>query len=286
MRILILGSSGLLGTNLNKELTKNFTVFNHTNTKESPYQANLVDYISASKLINSIKPNYIINLTAITDVNKCQKDSDLAYRVHCKIPANITKAIANLNEEIKVIHISTDQVYDKNYSREDEVILRNTYALTKYFGEKEFELDKTIVLRTNFFGGDTETRTSFTGWINNISNNEEFNGFQNIYFNPLHISTLVEVIQKITTNFKPGIYNLGSHDGLSKYEFIVNYLERIGKNTDICKPSMYTDTGYPRPNEMIMDVTKFEKVFDMTLPKLKDEISKEAEYFLRNKNEF
>lgn len=287
MKVLILGSSGLLGTNLKKKLknSKSLEVFCHTNTIKSNYMADLSKPNETTKLLNQIKPDFLINLIAITDVNLCQIDNNLAHRTHCVIPENIVKCISDLKLNTKIIHISTDQVYDANNSKESDIILRNVYALTKYYGEEAISGNNTLILRTNFFGGDTNNKSSFTGWINSISNEPSFMGFENIHFNPLHISTLTEILEFLIFNFKPGLFNLGSHSGMTKYSFIKKYLEKISKNTDICRPSMYNNENFPRPKEMIMNLDSFEKTFNISLPILEDEINKEANLYISKNKE-
>ena len=71
---------------------------------------------------------------------------------------------------------------------------------------------KSVILRTNFVGKQSKLRKlSFTDWIYLTSLKKKINGFKNIYFNPLHTSSLCKVIEKII-NYKNiyGIFNAGS----------------------------------------------------------------------------
>ena len=88
------------------------------------------------------------------------------------------------------------------------------------------------------------------------------------------MDTLIEMILHVIENFKPGIYNLGSRKGMSKYEFAHKLIVNIDqKDLSLNKISVEDmDFNAIRPKGMMMDVSKFENCFGVTLPTLESEI--------------
>ena len=84
------------------------------------------------KKIKSSKVNFAINLIALTNVDQCEKNPVKADFLNNKLAKKIAIMMSKLS--IKLIHISTDQVFDgkKNiYNEKDKVKPINSYGLTK-----------------------------------------------------------------------------------------------------------------------------------------------------------
>ena len=83
--------------------------------------------------------------------------------------------------------------------------------------------NKALIFRTNFFGKSISKNKSFTDWIfRSFKMKKKIYLFDDVYFNPLRIDTIVNIISKIVNKRKyksSGIYNLGTKDALYKNEF-------------------------------------------------------------------
>lgn len=107
MNVLITGAKGQLGLEIGSRLfeRKDASVFL---TDEAELDITSIDDVM--KTVRKIEPSVIINRTAYTAVNKCETEIDTAYRVNAIGPRNL--AIASLETKAKLIHISTDYVFD------------------------------------------------------------------------------------------------------------------------------------------------------------------------------
>jgi dTDP-4-dehydrorhamnose reductase len=283
MKIMILGGTGMLGLSLQNSLLQKYkNVFIHGNKSQNDFSADITDPIVTDKFLTQHKPNIIINLIALTNVDFCEKNPNLAYQINTKTVQNITNWIISKNYTCKLIHLSTDQIYDLqigSLNREDDISLKNYYAFSKYASELEAERCGAIILRTNFFGKSLHiSRESFSDWIlRAIKNNDKINLFNDIFFSPLSIGTLCNLISTIMIRDVSGTFNLGSKEGLSKSEFAfrmakeLNYLPN--KWTEASSVNNQNLIAY-RPKNMMMEYTKFEQSFNINLPILKDEIKK------------
>ena len=133
MKILLLGSKGQLGSELNNSLKKLGEVI-PTDRKK----LNLEDLDKISPFIEKIKPSIIINASAYTNVEEAEEQADISSIVNFKAVETLAKVAKKLN--ILFIHFSTDYVFDgtKNepYLEDDLPCPLNVYGKTKLDGEK------------------------------------------------------------------------------------------------------------------------------------------------------
>lgn len=275
-RILILGASGLLGTSLTESLKEQgyelYTV--SKSAKYTDFCFDITNKAEFDNVINVTKPDFILNLTAITDVDWCESNVEEAYKVH----VSICNYLAYYSQKYgtKIIHISTDSLYDKKNSEEDFVSPKNVYALTKLMGEMALETSDATILRTNFFGRSKVCkRNSLTDVMyDSVKKGKRLILFEDVYFSPLSINTLCKLIDVVINNWHPGLYNLGSKNGLSKSNFILSFFEECNltvENYEI-KSIDSLDLSAKRPKDMRMNCNKFEKTYNLVLPDLINEI--------------
>ena len=275
-KILILGGCGLLGKPLTNYLkANNFDVVTVAkNSQEADYNLDVTDEGALFSLLMKVSPDLIINLVAITSVEFCEYNLHVAYKMHVELNDNLNTYCKNSNA--RILHVSTDHFYDANNSTEIEICPKNVYALTKLMGEKSFSTANAVIIRTNFFGkSQTTGRLSLTDVMYRQSiESEKLNLFDDVYFSPLSISSLSKYIVHIINNWIPGIYNLGSKEGLSKKNFVVRFLNSCGLKNINYKSVSVSDSNLKvaRPKDMRMDVTLFENTFNCKLPLLTSEI--------------
>lgn len=278
-KILILGAKGMLGTVLSAKLAKNpgLQVMTHSQTASADFGGDLSSADSVQELLLKAKADVCINAMALTDVNLSETDKQKAHQLNVAPAQNLVKAILKNSLSTRLIQISTDHMYDQNDSREHDVKIVNNYALTKYVADEITQLIGAVVLRTNFFGPSRSTKKSFSDWIiENLQQGKTLQGFDDVYFGPLHIETLCQEIERVVFNFHPGIYNLGSREGMTKYHFMVKLADHKKLPTAQISPVVYASAAIPipRPRDMRMSVEKYEKTYKTKLPTLLEEIHK------------
>jgi len=150
LRILITGSKGQLGQEFNrlKSSSKHEFLFTDLN------QLNICSIDSINSYMSDIKVDCIINCAAYTDVRKAEIEREKAFDVNSNGVKNLVAYCEENN--IKLIHFSTDYVYNSNNSKpinEEEFIdPQNYYGISKREGEKHIENSKneSIVIRTSW----------------------------------------------------------------------------------------------------------------------------------------
>lgn len=283
-KILITGSTGLLGSRLVFFLKNlNFKVFTHgRNTTECDFDFDLEDFSLFDLLLKKTSPDIIINLVALTNVDECEENPSLAFRSNCLTAYNLVSSIKKNHNKFFTIHISTDHIYDNSIlSKENDINIKNMYAYTKYFADLTISNIPSAIIRTNFFGKSYSKKNSFSDWIyKSLKEGESIHLIEDIFFSPISITTLNEMILKIIEFKTIGIFNVGSRDGMSKYNFGVQFSKLNKLPYKKIQKISFKDAQfykYNRPIDMRMNVDKFEKNFNITMPSLEYEIQRASE---------
>ncbi len=286
IRILVLGAGGLLGSELVPFLMRNgHEIITHGRTS-GDYKFSLDDLNTTKKNLDCIEPDVIINLVGLTDVDRCEVDPNQAYLDNVRTVENIATCINSSSYKCHLVHISTDQVYDgQGEQEEQDVKLKNYYAFSKYAGELAAISTKGTVLRTNFFGrSKCKTRISLSDWLYNaLTRQDKIQVFNDVHFSPLSMGSLSKLIEFSAVNKLTGIFNLGSHGGLSKADFAFAFAHEfnlpVNSMTRI-ETDKVTFLKTYRPKDMRMNCSKFETLTSIQLPSLIDEIKTVAKDYL------
>ena len=123
----------------------------------------------------------------------------------------------------------------------------------------------------------SNNRKSFTDNIINIlKNHGELNLFEDAFFSPLHVEDIAYYINQIILKKIYGTYNLGSRNGMSKKDFIIEMSNHLGlslnKTNSIKSSNIKSRTN--RTLDLRLNVTKIEKVMGLKMPNLIDSIKK------------
>src|SRR5271167_27881 len=276
--VLVTGARGLLGSSLVPYLkTAGNRVICVSREPGTDVCADLASRSEALRCLSSAKPDTIINLAALTDVDACERDRNSAYIANVSIVENIVASMRAAAPGSHLLQISTDQIYDgPGPHTETDITLTNAYAESKYQGEIAAAAAPSTVLRTNFFGPSRcPSRASFSDWLlASLRSLNPITVFDDILFSPLSISSLVALIAMVASRRQTGIFNLGSMHGMSKADFAFALADVFHAPTGTMKrgfSSSRSQYAY-RPKDMRMDSTLFERTFSVNLPPLLQEI--------------
>ena len=159
-KILVTGCNGQLGRAINKEYRNYAVELINTDVVagDGVVACDITSIDHVMELVEEKKPDVIINCAAHTNVDKCEEQWDLAYKINAIGPRNLS--IAARETGAKLIHVSTDYVFEGNgtrpYTEFDTPNPVSAYGKTKYEGEKFVKdfADRYFILRTAWLYGD------------------------------------------------------------------------------------------------------------------------------------
>ncbi len=281
MKILVLGASGMLGSRLVPHLTdQGHEVLTAGRNHTGGIQIDLQDQAATLAVAGGICPDVAINLVGMTDVERCESHPQEAWQANVRSVENIANACTKAGTHL--VHLSTDQVYDSTPAcLEANACPGNHYAITKYAGELAALRAGATVLRTNFFGFSPHaTRRSLTDWIfSALREDRPIQVFEDVRFSPLDMGTLCSVITEVIKYRHSGVFNLGSHEGMSKADFAFAFARALGLSSAGFSRVNAEQSGLLkawRPKDMCMDSRHFEATFKLRLPTLQTEIETSA----------
>jgi len=275
--ILVTGSDGQLGSiqNFSSDYENNY-FFTCKGELDITKKEELKSFIEKNDI------NIIINCAAYTAVDKAEDDEKLVDAINHKAVKNLAKTAKEKN--IKLIHVSTDYVFDgKNYKPYDEEALTNPqsiYGRTKLDGEKsmiDINPANSIIIRTSWVYSNHGSNFVKT-MLKLGKQKEELNVVFDQVGTPTYAGdlakTILDIIPKIQ-NSTLKIYHYSNEGVTSWYDFA----KEIMKMAKIdCKINPIQTSQYPtpakRPYYSLLNKAKIKKEFNMTIPFWKDSLEK------------
>ena len=269
-KILLTGSSGILGNTILSKLSDNYIFLslknqNEINQKYNQIKTKKLNFKYLRKIIIGFKPDTIIHAAANTNIEDCQSNKKKCKKVNFELTRNLVK-ISKLHN-IKFIFISTDQVYNRklHQNENDKIKSFNYYTETKILSENfiKSNLKNYAILRTNFFGRSIALKKSFSDFIiSSLKNLKKIFLFDDVYFNPINIDNLTRIIEIIINNQINGVFNIGVTQGLSKYQFGIKIAKKLNLNPNLIIKDNFLNRKdlSNRPLDMRMDVSKIKKI--------------------------
>ena len=276
MKILITGAFGQLGNSLKNFLSINDEVFRtglNIPTGGKGLQLNIVDKIMLKDIISSTSPDVIINLAALTNVDFCESNPEIAKEVNTNGVQNLVDVFSG-----KIIHLSTDYVFDGlkgPYKEEDQINPISVYGKTKYDAEK-IVLDKNnnLVLRANvLYDMLGNNKASFLNWVvNNLKNKNSIQVVNDQFNNPTWTESIAEILVNCLNKNMSGLYHWGDQDYLSRYDFAIKIAESYNLKSDLIKQISTSQLKQvaPRPLNGGLDQSKLKKYLNIIPPSIND----------------
>jgi len=277
-RILITGVNGLLGINLAQETMAEHDIVGVDRGKlvNAPFKilkADLLDYGAVDLMLDTARPDWMINCAALANLEACENAPDLARRLNIDLPAQMAKACKA--RDIHFVHISTDAVFDGKlnsfYKEEDETNPLGVYAQTKLDGERAVlaENPNVIVTRVNFYGWSlTGQRSLAEFFFHNLANNKGMSGFTDVKFCPMLANDTARTLIKMLRKGLSGLYHLVGPQAMSKYQFGVEIARKFRlREGEISPKSINTSSlSARRSNNLCLSINKLSTDLDEALP--------------------
>lgn len=274
-RLLVTGASGLLGSNLALHAAAHHTVVGVTNQHplaQAPFdtvQADLLAPGAVARVLDEAQPDWVVHCAALADIDACERKPELAHKLNTELPGELARETARRN--LRFVHISTDAVFDGSkapYKETDAPNPLSVYAKTKRMAELAVKAahPQWLILRPNLFGWSPNGAHSLAEFFyNKLAAGEAVNGFTDRLFSPLHVGYLSEMILELLSANAHGIFNAGSGDSLSKYDFGVMIAREFNYDEQLVRP-VHAESSAPRSADLRLNVNRLSQALGRRLP--------------------
>lgn len=273
-KVLVTGGNGQLGQcirSISNDLKNIELVFTDVNELNICNLEELKDFLAYNSF------DYLINCAAYTAVDKAEQEKTMARELNAEAVKNI--AIAAAENQVKIIHISTDYVFDgktyKPYRETDFAVPESHYGQTKLLGEKylmEYQ-PKSIIIRTAWLY--SEFGNNFVKTMIKLGQErDQLRIVADQVGTPTYAVDLAESILTIITkidnkvkSFIPGIYHYSNEGVCSWYDFTLNIHQMMGIECKVSPiESIEYPTAAPRPYYSVLNKNKIKTTYKLNIP--------------------
>ena len=275
--IWLIGNKGMLGNDVEKLLKERGLTY-----WASDKEVDISDYKALEKFGKDKKIKWVINCAGYTNVDKAEEEVEVAFRINKDGSRNI--ALFSAKRKIKLIHISTDYVFDGRkeggavaYREDDKTNPINIYSKSKLAGEEEIKkiLEEYFIIRTAWLYGLKGNNFVYT-ILRLFKERDLVKVVEDQWGSPTYTVDLAGAILKIIedNSVSYGIYHFTNEGVTSWYEFVraiykkAKKLDLIEDNKKVEIQSIKTEdytTAARRPKYSVLSKEKIKMEFNLKI---------------------
>jgi dTDP-4-dehydrorhamnose reductase len=269
MNVLITGANGQLGNEM-RVVAKQYTEVDFVFTDVE--ELNICNADEVDSFVKNLLPDYIVNCAAYTAVDKAETDIDLCRAINCDAVKNL--GIAAQKYQAKIIHVSTDYVFDGTsntpYTETMPTNPQTIYGKTKLEGEKALlsVCNTSFIIRTSWLY--SSFGNNFVKTMLRLGNERDS---INVVFDqvgtPTYAADLANAIWEIITSKSTdyGVYHFSNEGVCSWYDFTTAIFRLTNTNCQVfpIESSEYP-TKTPRPLYSVLNKRKIKSTFAVSIP--------------------
>ena len=267
-RILITGTSGQLGNAVLNEF-QDYEIL-AVDLIPTAIQSRSIEFKSlditkkdeVKSVIQSFKPEIILNLAAMTDVDACEENPELAEEIN-------SNCLNYFLDEFRgtFVQISTDYVFDGEngpYGVDSKPSPINYYGKSKLAAENAIRGGRNawVILRTNVLYGAGGSPASFVRWVTeSLKIGNEIRVVDDQYGNPTWTGSLAESIKLLIVLNSEGLFHYGGADFISRHQFALKVAETYNLDQSLIKKISTEELGQlaKRPLQSGLTTNKIEE---------------------------
>ena len=260
MQVLVTGAEGMLGRMVCDELTQKHISFVPADIIGDGARVDIADCESVFEVFDKYKPDYVINCAAMTNVDGCESQIDLAYKLNAVGPYNLACACESCGAILT--QISTDYVFDgekgESYTEFDVPNPTGVYGASKLAGESAIRevCPHHYIIRTSWMFAPHGKNFALT-MLRLAENHSEIKVVNDQFGSPTYAKDLAEFVVFMQGSPMFGTYHYTNSGSCNWYEFACAVLKAAGKNVKVT-PISTEEYGAPtkRPKYSVLANTK------------------------------
>jgi dTDP-4-dehydrorhamnose reductase len=265
MKILLLGSDGMLGSELFSLLKTDHEV---VGKDIQDFDITLAD--DCRRLVEESRPEIVINAAAYTDVDGCETDRDKCFAVNAVGVKNV--ALACRDADVKIVHFGTDYIFDGTdgipYKEDDFCRPLNVYGESKLAGERYLLAlsNNYLLVRTAWLYGVRGKNFVLT-ILEKAKELRQLKVVDDQTGSPTYTYDLAQAVLRLVEERRRGIFHVTNKGSCSWYEFAKAIKKYAGLADVEILPIKSDELRRPakRPCYSVLDGSKFYKTTGITL---------------------
>lgn len=268
--IVLTGSHSLLGVALVKTAPVNINLVSLLHGRRNKMLSKLryLDITNLNhcfKLIKKYRPDLVIHAAALSDVDYCENNKQIAKNINIAGTKNIIKACRAYNA--KMVFLSSIAVFD---GKQKEFTERSVPHPINYYGRTKLEAEKlvidsglqfVIIRLSMMYGWQPEgARYNPVTWIiEKLKNNELTKIVNDVYLNPIYYLDAAKATWKIINKNKLGVYNIGGPEVINRYNWMKEIARVFQYDTSLISPvssKYFSKKIAKRPAHAILSIKK------------------------------
>jgi dTDP-4-dehydrorhamnose reductase len=269
LKLLITGASGLYGSKLAELATaRSYDVYSGYSRDQPVYgtsiQFDVSDKNRVEKVFKKLKPEVVVHAAALTDVDKCEINKELAWKINVEGTKNIAEAVKT--SRAFLIYISTDYVFNGEtgrYKETDRPDPINYYGLTKLKAEELVKdlMDEYCIARASVIYSSTPAagKVNFALWVlNKLKRNEQAKIVTDQWNSPTLNTNLADMTLEIIERKLTGTFHLSGATRINRYDFAKQIAESFNLDSNLISPTTSAEFSWAakRPKDSSLDTAK------------------------------
>jgi len=274
VKLLITGGSGLYGSKLAKAaLAKNIEVYSGDIQNLSQYgnfvKLDITSKEAVDEAFEAIAPDVVVHAASLTDVDKCELNKELAWKINVDGTKNILESARKTNSFL--VYISTDYVFSGEkgcYVESDAANPINYYGMTKLAAEKLVQTgEEFFIARPSVIYGSTPAagKVNFALWlIETLRKGEKVKIITDQWNTPTLNTNLAEMTLEAIERKITGVYHLCGASRVSRFEFAQKIAETFGLDRALIEAACSSQFSWPakRPQDSSLDTSKAQRTLN------------------------
>lgn len=254
MKYLITGANGMLGSALCPILIKEGNEIYPTdiNIVANMRYLDIRNKGQVKNIVNEIKPDFLFHLAAETNVDRCELESEHAYRTNVSGTENV--ALVCKKYRIPMVYISTCGIFDGKkqgpYTEHDKPDPVSVYSKTKLEGEKIVQnlLKDYFIFRAGWMmGGSRKDKKFVAKIIELLETKDEISVVNDKFGSPTYTVDISRAMIEVVKRKRYGLYHMVNKGFCSRYALACKIREYSKKDNVVIKPVSSSKFPLPAP---------------------------------------
>ena len=251
MRVLIIGSTGLIGSHLGETLKQKgnevFGTSRHVDANDQySFRLDLANTVNAIEVVSRLpKMDAVVISAGMTGLSECEKNPELSRVVNVGSQVEIAKWFVEFGCQ-KVVFLSSNRVFDGKTA--------NVKSDAKYSPMTEYGRQKTQAEEQILGLGDATRVIRFTkvlsenskllvDWVTKISAEEQISAFTDVSISPITKKYACAVIESVLFSTSASIVQVSAVDEISYFEMACSIAEQLGADKSIVRQQIASEVG-------------------------------------------